>query len=68
MAEPEIPDSPAHVEGLEYLIRAELVMRLTNGRPTTSLKGQAHVKQLCNLRLPEERPVWYGADGKIIEA
>jgi hypothetical protein len=58
--------SPAEEEAIRRLLCNDLLQHMqTKGSYTTSLRGQAHVAQLCGLEWPTQ--AWIGADGKVIE-
>ena len=51
-------------ESVAFFIKIGL-LAYTDGYYTTTAKGAAHIRQICNLELPTQ--AWVGANGKIIE-
>ena len=47
------------------LVTYELIVSKVPGRYTVSVKGRAHVTQICTLGLPKQ--TWVGADGELID-
>jgi len=62
-------NAPAVREALEELRDSGLIhpeeANPLSGIYHTTAKGDAHVRQLCNLALPKQ--AWVGADGKLID-
>ena len=51
---------------IEMLIDMGLIIKINKQDCyTTTLRGKAHIQQICNLEFPKQ--VFIGSDGKIIE-